>query len=355
MTEKDLRGGRGARAPAVASKRVVRLLAGLLLAAILLAFFFRGVDARALLRVLRQADPLLLGGVVLSSLATYAIRSWRWGDLLSPVVTVRFRHLVSATFIGFMAGLLIPRAGEVVRPYLVGRRYGVSITAAFASIILERLVDLVTVLLLFALYLYALPTPASQVQGELMGLIKLGGGLTGLAALGVTAVLVGFHVHAERTVGLLDRLLFKLPEKIAAPVSRGLRSFAQGLGVLRASPLHLARIFGQSLMLWLVIAAGAYWSYRAFDVPLPFHASFLLLAFLTVGVAIPTPGMVGGFHEAYRLALTQVFGVEAGPAVAAGLAMHFFTNLPVLLIGLALLGGEGLTLGKVTEMSEKTP
>jgi hypothetical protein len=337
------------------SKRLARLAAGLALAALLLYVFFRGVDAEALLEVLKRAHPLPLGGVVLSSVATYAIRGWRWGDLLSPVVRVRYRHLVSATFVGFMAGLLIPRAGEVVRPYLIGRRYGVSVSAAFASIILERLVDLVTVLLLFALYLYVLPPPAAQVQGELMDLIKLGGGLTGLVALGVTGVLLAFHIHAERTVAFLDRLLFKLPERFAAPVSRALRAFAGGLGVLRASPLQLARIFLQSLALWLVIAAGAYWSFIAFDVELPFRATFLLLAFLTVGVAIPTPGMVGGFHEAYRLALTQVFGVAAGPAVAGGLAMHFLTNLPVLLIGLALLGSEGLTLGKVTEMSEKKP
>jgi hypothetical protein len=339
----------------VTSKRLARLAAGLALAVALLFVFFRGIDAEALLAVLRRAQPLPLAGVVVSSVASYAIRGWRWGDLLKPLVQVRYRHLVSATFVGFMAGLLIPRAGEVVRPYLIGRRYGVSVPAAFASIILERLVDLVTVLLLFALYLYALPPPASQAQGELMDLIKLGGGFTGVVALAVTAVLVGFHVHAERTVGLLDRLLFKLPERFAAPVSRALRSFAGGLGVLRASPSQLARIFGQSLLLWLVIAAGAFWSFRAFDVELPFHASFLLLAFLTVGVAIPTPGMVGGFHEAYRLALTQVFGVAAGPAVAGGLSMHFFTNLPVLLVGLALLGSEGLTLGKVTEMSEKQP
>jgi len=337
------------------SKRLVRLALGIAVGLGLLLFFFRGTDPRALGEVLGRAHPLPLAGVVLSSLATYAVRSWRWGDLLAPLVKVRFRHLLSATFVGFRAGLLIPRAGEVVRPYLIGRRYGVSVSAAFASIILERLVDLVTVLLLFALYLYALPTPASQAQGDLMSLIKLGGGLTGLIALAVTLVLIGFHVHAERTVGLLDKLLFKLPERFAAPVSRALRSFAAGLAVLRASPLHLLRIFGQSLLLWLVIAASAFWSYRAFDIQLPFHAAFLLLAFLTVGVAIPTPGMVGGFHEAYRMALTRVFGVAAGPAVAAGLTMHFLTNLPVLLIGLALLGSEGLTLGKVTEMSEKQP
>jgi hypothetical protein len=65
--------------------------------------------------------------------------------------------------------------------------------------------------------------------------------------------------------------------------------------------------------------------------------------------------MVGGFHEAYRLALTQVFGVAAGVAVAGGITMHFLTQLPVLVIGLALLGREGLTLGKVAQMSDQSP
>ena len=64
--------------------------------------------------------------------------------------------------VGFASGLLIPRAGELLRPWLISRRYPIPTSAGFATIILERLVDLITVLALFALYLFVLPRPAAQ-------------------------------------------------------------------------------------------------------------------------------------------------------------------------------------------------
>ena len=74
-----------------------------------------------------SADPVGLAGVVLMTVVTYTLRAWRWGHLLRPLAPVPFRHLISATYVGFMSGLLIPRAGEVVRPYLVARRHRVRV------------------------------------------------------------------------------------------------------------------------------------------------------------------------------------------------------------------------------------
>ena len=333
--------------------RTRRLLLGAALGLGLLALFLRGVDGRALADAFGAADPLLLAGVALVTVLTYLARAWRWGYLLSPVVRVPFGRLFSATAVGFMTGLVIPRAGEVVRPYLVARRHPVSTAAAFASIILERLVDLITVVLLFGLYLYVLPPPASQVTGPLLGMLKAGGGLAALGALAVLALLLALHVRAERALAAADRLLRPVPPRLARPLAGALRSFAGGLAVLKASPAHLAAIAGQSLLLWLAIALGLHWNNLAFGLDLPFHATFLLLGFLTVGVAVPTPGMVGGFHEAYLLALTQAFGVDKHTAAAAGIAAHAFTNIPVLLLGLLFLGREGLSMGKVAQMSEQ--
>jgi uncharacterized membrane protein YbhN (UPF0104 family) len=153
-------------------------------------------------------------------------------------------------------------------------------------------------------------------------------------------------------MSFLDRLLARLPQRLAAPVTRELRVFGAGLGVLQAPPRHLLALAGQSVLVWLTIAAGLYVNNLAFGITLPFHSTFLMLGFLTVGVAVPTPGMVGGFHEAYLLALTQAFGVDRGTAAAAGIASHALSNLPVLLMGLPLLGREGLTVAKVAEMAE---
>jgi len=78
-----------------------------------------------------------------------------------------------------------------------------------------------------------------------------------------------------------------------------------------------------------------------------------MLGFLTLGVAVPTPGMVGGFHYAYRVSLTSVFGVDEATAGAAALASHALTNLPVLVLGLVFLGREGLSWGGVARLTEE--
>ena len=332
-----------------------RLAAGAVLAVALLFLFFRGVDWPALRAAFRAADPLFLAGVVAATIVTYLARAWRWGYLLAPLARVPFFRLFSATLVGFMSGLLVPRAGEVVRPYLVARHHSLKTSAAFASIILERLVDLITVLLLFFLYLYVLPPPVAQTRGPLLGALKLGGALAAAAAAAILALLFAFHLRAERAMAVLDRALFRLPARLAVPASRALRSFASGLAVLQASPWQLVAILGQSFVVWLAIAAGLYFCNRAFGLALPFHSTFLLIAFLTVGVAVPTPGTVGGFHEAYLLALTQAFGVSRDTAAAAGIASHALTNLPVLVLGLAFLGREGLTMGKVAKMTDEPP
>jgi len=329
-----------------------RLALGFALAAVLLFFFFRGLNWRELADAFRLADVGWLAAVALVTVLVYLVRAWRWGYLLAPLARVPLRDLFSITMVGFASGLLIPRAGEVLRPYLVGRRHGVKTSAAFASIILERLLDLATVLALIAVYFFVLPAPATQTTGELLTALKLAAKLMALATASLLVLLWVFHAYSEQALAVVERLLRWLPARISGWIGSTLRSFSQGLAVLHAPTGHLLALLGQSLLLWLGIALSLYCSYRAFGIALPYHASFVLIGFLTVGVSIPTPGMVGGFHAFYRLALTSVFAVNPSVAAAAGIAAHALTNLPVLILGLIFLGREGLTFGAVTQMTE---
>ncbi|MBN2370208.1 MAG: flippase-like domain-containing protein [Vicinamibacteria bacterium] len=335
--------------------RKARLAIGVGLAALLLVLFFRGIDLSRLSTALASARPAWLLGVFITTLLTYMIRAWRWGFLLAPLSRVRFARLFSVTIIGFSAALVFPRAGEILRPYLIGRERGIRISSAFATIILERLFDLLTMLLLFGLYLYVLPLPAAQARGVLLDLLKRGGLLVGFLALAVLIVLVLFHVYAERALRFFDGLFGRLPARIARPLTHALASFGDGLAVLKAPAPQLLVIAGQSLLLWLTIALGFHFANAAFDLRLPFHATFLMMAFLTVGVAIPTPGMVGGFHEFYLLSLTHGFGIEKSTAAAAGIAAHALVSLPVLALGLFFLGREGLSMGRVAEITDSSP
>jgi uncharacterized membrane protein YbhN (UPF0104 family) len=287
----------------------LRLGVGVALALALLFFFFKDMDWPALGRALRTADPLFLAGVVLAAILTYTLRAWRWGYLLAPMARVPFLDLFSATTVGFMTGLVIPRAGEIVRPYLVAQRHGVTTSAGVAFV--------------------------------------------ALAALVLLALLVVFHARADEALAFFDRLLRLFPQWLARWAGGVLRAFAGGLAVLKAPLPHLLAIVAQSFLVWLSIAASIWFNNRAFGIGLPFHATFLIIAFLTVGVAIPTPGMVGGFHGFFVLATADVFGVHREVAGAAAIACHALSNLPVLVLGLAFLGREGLSLGRVAEMTER--
>jgi uncharacterized protein (TIRG00374 family) len=322
-------------------------------AGLLLAVFFRGLDMEALGRALRGAHVGFLLGVAAVTVVVYALRAWRWGDLLFPLGRVGFTDLLSATMVGFMAGLLVPRAGEVLRPWLIARRHPIPTSAGFATVILERLSDLLTVLLLFALYLFVLPPPSMQTEGRLIDLLKLGGAATAAVALAILALLLALHANAERVMASLERALARAPRWLAEPFARALRSFSGGLAVLRAPGPHLLAIVVESLGIWLLIALSFHLNNLAFGLTLPWQASLLLIAFLTVGVAIPTPGMVGGFHAFYLLALHEVFGVDRATAAAAGITAHAFSNLPVLLLGLAFLPREGLSLGRMAAVTQE--
>jgi uncharacterized protein (TIRG00374 family) len=331
----------------------LRLGLGILLAIGLFLFFFKGMDWAALGRAIRTADPTLLLGVVLAAIATYLLRAWRWGYLLSPMARVPFPDLVSATTVGFMTALAVPRAGEIVRPYLVARRHPVSTSAGIATIILERLFDLLTVLGLFGAYVLVLPTPAAQSQGPLMDGVKAIGGLASVGAVLLLALFFAMHSHAEKVLALFDRVLRVFPARLAGFLGGFLRAFTGGLSVLKAPLPHLVAIALQSLLVWLAIAAGIWLNNKALGIDLPFHATFLMIAFLTVGVAIPTPGMVGGFHGFFVVATAEVFGVDRDVAGAASITCHALTNLPVLVLGLLFLKREGLSLGRVAEMAER--
>ena len=107
-----------------------------------------------------------------------------------------------------------------------------------------------------------------------------------------------------------------LPARLARAVAGFVETFTQGLAVMR-QPRRLLVSLALSFPLWLSIAAGIWLTSRAFHITFPFTASFLVMTVLVVGVAVPTPGAIGGFHAAYQFAVQTFFGAPADRAVGA--------------------------------------
>jgi uncharacterized protein (TIRG00374 family) len=317
------------------------------LAVALVAWFLRNADLSSVWAELRRGEPGLLALALATTLTTYATRSLRWQYLLRGIGPTHFANAFRTTVIGFAVSFLLPaRAGEVVRPYLLARQEGLPFTATFATVILERVLDMVTVLILFSAYLLTAEQGPEQASPAMFRAVKLGG----VAAAVATAVILAvFFLLAGRPEALgraALRIERVLPARLAHLVARLAQAFAEGLAAVR-NPQHLAMVLLWSFPLWLSIALGIWLGSRAFHIEVSFPASFLIMTVLVVGVAVPTPGAVGGYHEAYRFTVTTFFQAPNDRAVGAALILHAISFVPVTLLGIVFMAREGLTLGRV--------
>jgi len=314
----------------------------------LLAFFFKGADLGAIRKSLAEADLGLIAAAIAFVMVSYVLRARRWQVLLKPVGAADMGACFVTTVIGFMFNFIAPtgRLGELVRPYLLARREGFSASSAFATIFLERIFDLVTVILFVGVWLLLGPPPEGAKSETAIQGLKVGGITAFLATAVGLAIMFAFVRYRDRALTLARSLIRWFPGRLEPVAMRFLQNFGEGLGVL-ADGGNLARIGILSIALWLNIALVLWLGLSAFGIQLQFGATFLVLGFLVVGVAVPTPGAVGGYHVMFSLALTLLFGVDESRSQAAALVNHAIAFLPVTLLGMVFFIREGLSLKEV--------
>lgn len=323
----------------------------LLLAVGLLALFLRHANLSQVWAEIVHGRGDLIVTAMIGVASTYFLRTIRWQYLLAPIGPTHFSAAFRTTVIGFAASTVLPaRVGEVLRPYLLARREGLSATATFATIILERLLDLITVVLMLASFITIFDPGMTAVDPRLYSAVKigaLGGAALSLVTLGGVLVLSG---HPARFDALLERLRGRLPDPLAAKVGSFGRAFLEGLAVIRR-PTRLLNALLLSLPLWLSIATTIWLVPVAFGIAVPFSGSFLLTALLVIGVAVPTPGAVGGFHEAFRIGVTVFYGAPNDKAVGAAIILHAISFIPVTIVGLLFMMQEGLDVGRARRLA----
>lgn len=309
----------------------------LVLTALLVWWFLRTLDVSAVWHAIASAHPVPVLVAVVVTIQTYVLRAWRWQALLAPIGHARYRTAFRTTVIGFATTFLLPgRIGEVLRPYLLAKAEGFNAAAAFATVVIERVLDLISVLLLFVCFLAVTPIDVGRD-------VMLGGLIAGIGAVAALAVMVFGAAKPDTVTRVAHRLICRLSPTLQVRIAALVTTFTDGLAVMRRpGPLMVA--FGLSLLLWLSIALGIWLTSRAFDLTFAFSGSFLIMMFLVVGVAVPTPAGVGSFHWAYRLAVTSFFHAAPDQAAAAALTLHAVSFVPISILGLVFMAQDGLTL-----------
>jgi len=330
----------------------VRTIVVLAVAVGLVALFLHNVDLWRVGAEIVRARPEWLALSLATMVVNLAIRALRWQYLLEPLGHTSFASSFRATAVGFAASSVLPaRAGEVIRPYLLARQAGnrqegaerMSATGAFATIILERLLDTLTVLVLLASFVFIFGKDLATANPTGFAIVKWAGASAGVVSISVLAVLFVLAGHPERLGRTMQRLERTLPSAFAGLVAKIAEKFVRGLGAIRR-PSRVLIALAWSFPLWLCICLGIWSVAMAFRFDVPFTGSFLLLSLLVLGVAVPTPGAIGGFHEAFRAGATMFYGAPDDAAVGAAIVLHLFSIGPALLLGLFFAAQEGLNM-----------
>ncbi|OGL16850.1 MAG: hypothetical protein A3K12_03855 [Candidatus Rokubacteria bacterium RIFCSPLOWO2_12_FULL_71_19] len=322
--------------------RLLKILVGLLVSAALLVYVFRDADVRAIPGLLARTHWGLLAASVALNLLSLWARARRWAFLFPP--GAHPSHLFNAVMIGYMGNNLLPlRAGEVVRAYVVARR-GQRFWTTVATMVVERVLDAIAVGLMLAC-LFLLMTVPRELRWAALVFIS--------ADLALIAALVLVAVAPDRCERMLGRLVGRWP----AVQRRARRVFAtvnEGLSGIRAAR-HLLPIVLWSAGIWLLLAAAVWTAFRAAHLELPWGAAWTVLAFLGLGVSLPSsPGFAGVVQAVVIIALA-LFSVPRTEALSFSLLLHASQYFPVTLWGLALLLVEQVSLADASRTTGVNP
>ena len=320
------------------------------LAVALMAWVFRSADPASVWAEIEGARADLIAASVAGIALAYVVRVKRWLLLLAPLGSVRVGSATRATVIGFATSTIVPRLGEVVRPYLLARRERLSMSAALATIVVERLLDMVAVILLFGLFLLAFSRQLPSTDEQVLGALKAGGLMVAVGSGVFLALVCAAARRPEWVVSLAARVERLAPHGPGATASRLITRFSTGLGAAR-DPGRLLHAVAWSLVMWSLVGATAWWGCLAFGIALPPSSGLLLMALMALGVSVPTPAGVGGFHAAVQVGLTAFYEVPVDAAVGAALVLHAATFVPVTVVGLAWMARDGITFRGMTDVT----
>lgn len=324
------------------------LSAGLSLLFLYLAF--RGTDFQKLVEVFSRANYWWALAMFPVLIMSHVVRAWRWRYLLEPIKPgTKLRNLFSALIIGYMMNNFLPRAGELVRPYAIGKLEGMSRSAAFGTVLMERILDVVSFMILIALIPLVYAGPLTQA---LPWLEEAGAWIT-VVTLAFLALFVFLMLRRDIVIKILRVFTSRFSQRRAELIEHVTHSFLDGFLFLKR-PKNYFVITALSVVIWGLYVVMMYLPFRAFGLyDLDLGTAMVVQAISSIGIVVPTPGATGPYHFFTIQTLTQLYGVDGDTARSYAIVTHAMGFVGVTLIGIFYFLKDQLRMSEV--MIEELP
>ncbi len=319
-------------------KQYRQLIFGLVIALIALYYTLRNVSFSEVISSFKEMDYIYILPAFVIILLSYVFRAYRWQALLESSLKVNVGGLYSPMMVGFMGNFLPARAAEILRPYLLSKKYDITFNAAFASIVMERLFDMIILLLIF-IWVFWFEADAFSSNIEFSGFsvqemaIKFGQ----ICVLAVIALMVFIYLllnHKKKVMKIVGWFLGFMNEKWADKIKHLLDEFTMVCEVVKNFGT-LAKISVYSALVWVANIFWIYPLYFAFDLQYKTIPSLLILGVMvSILISIlPTPGFLGSYNAGIVIALHEVMGESEIKSVSLGMVGW------ALFAGILLAGG----------------
>ena len=280
----------------------------------------------------------LIASIVVTMVA-YWFRATRWQILLAPLKAVPILPLLSITIVGFSAIFILGRAGEIARPLWLTRREKVAFTGSVATIVVERFLDAIMLILAFAIALFAAEVPSSS-SSTLIVLKKAAWMIAAVAAASMIAMFV-LRTHADWVV---RRIPFRR-------VAHWMDTFLQGLSFLKSGK-SLGMVLFQSTILWILLVLQWWFMLLGMNFTISAAIATLVMVGAGIGSIAQIPAIGGGFQAGYVFCMTEFLRIPLEQAVATSLMATVLSFAPTIAVSFLFMAGQGLSLRDLKTESE---
>lgn len=296
----------------------------------------------------------ILGAIALIHLAD-GLRAIRWAIFLKAAKPTSAIPLLPAQYIGFAALALLGRPGEIVRPYVIAKKTGLSLASQLAVWTVERIFDISAVTSIVALDLLFARSLSTFTDNQYSVMRALGGALVLIAALLLFFAFLVWKNGTQIADWVNRKLARRYPHTAHAMASK-VRTFSSGLHTIHdvGSFIHLAFL---SILIWLLIACSYYVVLQSYADPnintMTFVYGIILMAFSVAGGVLQLPVVGGGSQLLTINALYWLFNNPKELATSCGIMLWLVTFVSVTPAGLILARLEHVSIRKVSKQSHR--
>ena len=305
-------------------KHVFKIILGCLVSLVLIYLCIRNIDFKQSVSLLKNADLSLIALGVIIYAASYLVRGFRWDYILMPLKKMKmFQSFFYLVFGFFMNNILPLRLGEFVRAIVAGKKLEISRSGVFATIVVERLMDIIIFIISFFLIAMFVPNIPAWLQKSFIACAII---------FGLMFIVLFFMSKDEdKFLKLLSK--FHLPSKINEIIKSLFIKFASGLKFFQNKKLFFI-VFITSIIVWIIEAYAYKTLFAAFGLNVTVIQCLFVIVTTGIATMLPTaPGFIGAI-ESVGMVTLGIFGVEDTMAFTAMAATHFVEMMAVYALGI---------------------